>query len=98
LLDYFVFLQSVISNFRQTLNLEKMYELQNLMTTLSWFMPVFVCIVVWDIVWRLLALWRAGRNNEPIWFICIAIFNTVGILPIIYILLDKKKKNENKQN
>jgi hypothetical protein len=25
------------------------------------------------------------------WFICIAIFNTIGILPIIYILLHKKE-------
>jgi hypothetical protein len=28
------------------------------------------------------------------WFICIAIFNTVGILPIIYLLIHRKEKSE----
>jgi len=56
---------------------------------------VVICIlVIWDVVWKGIALWKAARNNHVAWFICIFILNTVGILPIIYILLNRKKKNE----
>jgi hypothetical protein len=59
-----------------------------------WFIP-FVCIVfVWDAVWKLIALWKAGRNNHLGWFISIALINTVGILPIVYILMHKKKDSQ----
>lgn len=43
-------------------------------------------IVVWDGVWRLLALWRAARRGQTWWFVILAVFSTVGILPIIYLL------------
>jgi hypothetical protein len=54
-------------------------------------MPIIMLIIFWDFVWKIIALWKAGRNNELIWFVCIAIFNTVGLLPIIYLLLNKRK-------
>ena len=56
-----------------------------------WIIYVALFFVIWESVWRFIALWKAGRNNELAWFICIAIFNTAGILPIIYLLLSKKK-------
>ena len=64
--------------------------LECLCGTLPWFLPVLVTLIVWDVVWKLIALWEAARNNHLVWFIFIAIFNTVGVLPIIYILLNKK--------
>ncbi|NTW31861.1 MAG: hypothetical protein HGB12_04435 [Bacteroidetes bacterium] len=59
---------------------------------LIWLMPLIIIVAIWDIVWKSIALWKAARNNHLIWFICIVIFNTVGILPIIYILLNRKKQ------
>ncbi|HUC87400.1 MAG TPA: DUF5652 family protein [Candidatus Saccharimonadales bacterium] len=41
--------------------------------------------VIWDTVWRGIALWKAAHNKQLYWFIAILIFNTIGILPIIYI-------------
>jgi len=70
-----------------------MERLQNFMLAFSWMLPLLVFCVVWDSTWKLIGLWRAGRNNDLVWFICIAIFNTLGILPIVYILLNKKKDN-----
>jgi hypothetical protein len=35
-------------------------------------------------------MWKSARNNQLAWFICLAIFNTAGILPIIYILCFQK--------
>jgi len=73
-----------------------MESIHHLVSTFAWFIPLIVLIAVWDGTWKLIGMWKAGRNNELAWFICIAIFNTMGILPIIYILLrkdqDKKKQ------
>jgi hypothetical protein len=49
-------------------------------------------VAVWEVVWKAIALWKSARNGHLIWFICIVIFNTVGILPIIYIFGFSKKK------
>jgi len=55
---------------------------------------VFICAIlllaVWDGVWKLIALWKSARNNQLAWYICLAIFNTAGILPILYITLFQK--------
>ena len=48
--------------------------------------------VVWEMAWKGVALWRAGRNAHLVWFVCLFIFNTLGILPIIYIFAFSKKK------
>jgi len=52
---------------------------------------IIPALVIWEAVWKGIALWRAGRNNHLAWFICIFIFNTLGILPIIYIFGFSKK-------
>lgn len=60
--------------------------------------PLFLSLIlvafVWDAVWKLIALWKAARNSHIVWFICLAIFNTVGILPIIYVLINRKNNKE----
>jgi len=53
---------------------------------LAWLIP----LIVWDAVWKCIAMWKAGRNNQLAWFICIFIFNTVGILPIVYLAFFQK--------
>jgi predicted permease len=60
----------------------------------SWFIPVILILVVWEAIWKLIALWKSARNNHLVWFILIGILNTVGILPIIYILINRKKDQE----
>jgi hypothetical protein len=54
-------------------------------------------LIAWDLAWRGVALWRAGRNAHLAWFICLFIFNTVGILPIIYIFAFSEKKKRGKR-
>jgi uncharacterized membrane protein len=61
-------------------------------SALIWLIPTIIIISIWDIVWKLIAMWKAARADHLAWYICIAIFNTIGILPIIYILLHRKKK------
>jgi hypothetical protein len=57
-----------------------------ILQTLVNLIPVIIVFAVWEAVWKLIALWKAGRNNHLAWFICIALINTAGILPIVYIL------------
>jgi hypothetical protein len=42
-------------------------------------------------VWKGFALWRAGRHNQPYWFVAILLVNTVGLLEIIYLVWFQKK-------
>jgi hypothetical protein len=46
---------------------------------------------IWELVWKGIALWKCGRNNQLAWFIAILILNTVGLLPIVYLLFFQKK-------
>jgi hypothetical protein len=55
------------------------------------FVTIITILAIWDGVWKLIALWRAARNKDLGWFICIGVINTIGILPIIYLLTHKKK-------
>jgi hypothetical protein len=56
-----------------------------------WLILVIVIFALFDSVMKLIALWKSARNNHLVWFICLAIFNTVGILPIVYLILNKNK-------
>jgi len=51
-------------------------------------------LVVWSLIWKGIALWKTGRNNQLAWFVVILIFNTAGILPIVYLLFFQKKKKK----
>jgi hypothetical protein len=53
-----------------------------------------IIVAIWDGVWKLIALWKSARHDQLAWFICLAIFNTAGILPILYILLFQKNREK----
>lgn len=72
-----------------------MEEFQQLIASHVWVLPIFIILIIWDVLWKLIAMWKSARNNQPGWYICIIVFNTVGILPIIYILLQRKKRPVN---
>lgn len=57
----------------------------------EWLIIVIAILALFDSVLKLIALWKSARNNHLIWFICLAIFNTIGILPIVYLVLNKQK-------
>lgn len=75
-----------------------MLELQAIIERLpSYSLYLILLLFIWDMVWKSIALWKAGRNNQLIWFVCIILFNTIGILPIIYIIQQKKTNVKNKK-
>ena len=63
-------------------------------------MVILVIVSIWALVWKGLSLWKSARKKHTIWFIVLLIFNTLGILDILYIFvfskisLNRKSKGE----
>jgi len=55
---------------------------------------IIVCIGLWDAIWKGMALWRSSRNGHLTWFVFLLIVNSVGVLPIIYLLIHNPKKDD----
>lgn len=53
--------------------------------------PLFAIAVIWTLVWKGMALWKAARRGENVWFVVLLIVNTLGILDILYIYVFTKK-------
>ena len=51
-------------------------------------------LIIWMMIWKGLALWYTAKNKQKGWFITILILNTIGILPIIYLIWFKPKHNK----
>jgi len=54
---------------------------------------LFLVAITWSAAWKLVALWKSARKGSLVWFIILAVFNTVGILPILYIFVFSKMKS-----
>ena len=53
-------------------------------------------LALWDMVWKGLALWRAARRKEQWWFLALFLINSIGILPIAYLLIWGKEEEKTK--
>ncbi len=56
------------------------------------FIVLIICIAIWDLIWKLTAMWKASKRGSKGWFVVLMVLNTMGILPILYHLCTKKKK------
>ena len=56
------------------------------------FLTLIVILSIWALVWKGIALWKSGRNNQLAWFVAVLLVNSFGILPIVYILFFQKKR------
>ncbi len=62
------------------------------MLTETTILLILIPLIIWDLVWKGIALWHAARNKQKGWFIFLLIINSIGILPIIYLAIFKNKK------
>lgn len=58
---------------------------------------IIYAIIFWTLPWKGIALWKAAKNNQKVWFIIIFLLNTLAILDIIYIMFVGKEKKEEKK-
>jgi len=56
-----------------------------------WIIP----LIIWSLCWQLVALWKAATNRQLAWFITLALLNTAGMLPILYIYFYQQDKSKN---
>ena len=49
-------------------------------------------LIVWSLVWKVIALWHAARNGHKAFYVVLLVVNTAGILEIIYLLTKGKKQ------
>jgi len=49
--------------------------------------------VLWTLIWKGISLWKAARNYQKNWFVIMLVFQTLGVLEILYIIFFQKDKN-----
>lgn len=71
-----------------------------MVVSLSAFYTIVTLVIIWEIAWKLVAMWKAAKYNAPAWFIILAVISTLGILPILYIYVfsEMKKKSSKKKS
>jgi len=52
---------------------------------------ILIPVLVWTLAWKGMALWKAGRHNQPYWFVALLIVNTLGLLEIAYLMWFQKR-------
>lgn len=52
----------------------------------SFWVWMLVPAVIWSVIWKGLGLWHSAKRSHKIWFVVILIFNSLGVIPIIYLV------------
>ena len=55
------------------------------------FIFLLVIVSIWTLIWKGMALWHAARSKQKGWFIVMLIINSMGLIPIIYLLWFKNE-------
>ena len=50
-----------------------------------------------DLVLKGFALYKSARKGQNIWFVALLVVNSMGILPLIYLLLNRDQTKANKK-
>lgn len=50
----------------------------------------FILILIAVLILKGLALYKAARKESIIWFWVILVFNTLGVLPILYLVFSRR--------
>lgn len=52
---------------------------------------IILFFVVIDAILKLITLWQSARRKQIAWFIFLALVNSLGILPLIYLIVHRNK-------
>lgn len=58
---------------------------------------LIIIAVVWSSVWKAFALYRAGKQTDPIWFVLLFLVNTLGILEMFYLFIFSRRASRVQQ-
>lgn len=57
-------------------------------------MIIFSILIIVDMILKGFAMWRAAKKNSMTWFWILLVVSSLGILPLIYLLVTKNPKKE----
>jgi hypothetical protein len=53
---------------------------------------LWIVFIIWSLTWKAVSLWVSARNYQRNWFIALFVFETAGILPIVYLIWFRRDK------
>ena len=53
---------------------------------------IVLVLIVWQSIWKGIAMWKAARNHHLAWFIVFLVVNLLAIPEILYIIFWSKPK------
>ena len=56
---------------------------------------LFITLVVWALIWKGIALWKAAQAKDKVWYMILLILNTLGLLEILYIFVFSRREKAN---
>lgn len=62
------------------------------------FFGFFLPFAIFDLILKGFALWKSARKDQNIWFIALLLVNSLGILPAIYLILNRDQKETSKKS
>lgn len=55
----------------------------------------YLPFILWTLVWKGLALWKAATKKQLLWFVLLLVLNTMSIFEIIYIFFLNRRDLDN---
>jgi len=62
--------------------------------TLSLSVEQIIGLAIIILILKGIVLWDAARKRRPVWFVSVLVLSTLGILPLMYIIIFKIRKGE----
>ena len=60
---------------------------------------LIIILLLWSLIWKGFALWKAAKREQISWFIVLLVVNTLGLLEFLYLFVFTRKiSKEDEQN
>jgi hypothetical protein len=54
--------------------------------------PIIYLLVILDLILKGITLFKSAKRDQRVWFVALLLINSLGILPIIYLIVNKDIK------
>lgn len=68
-----------------------MQQVQQILAEINKNPYLAIPLMLWTVIWKGLALWKAARKEDKIWFAALLVLNTLGIAEILYFFVFSKR-------
>ncbi|HOI60195.1 MAG TPA: DUF5652 family protein [Candidatus Pacearchaeota archaeon] len=57
---------------------------------------IITILVFVELILKGFALWRAAKRGDKAWYIAVLVLNTLGLIPLIYLIITREKGDVDK--